>query len=90
MCLLKAHEALLSASELLKVLRNLRGDGEESSSAGSGLDFVELGSVWQAPFYEIVLKVGGEDEAVENGGQVYYIRFIIMHFILICCYNHLV
>lgn len=86
MCLLKAHEALLSASELLKVLRNLRGDGEESSSAGRGIDFVELGSVWQAPFYEIVLKVGSEGDAVENGGQVYYMRFILMHFILLCCY----
>ncbi|XP_047948094.1 methyltransferase-like protein 2 isoform X3 [Salvia hispanica] len=70
--LLKAHEALLGDSELLGVLRNLRGDGDENcgelTSAEHDLDFVELGSVWQAPFYEIVLKVGDDSSAVENAG----------------------
>lgn len=73
MGLLKAHEALLGASELLKILRNLRGDEEEhcgeSTSAEHALNFVDLGSVWQAPFYEIVLKFGDDGDAVENGGQ---------------------
>lgn len=73
MDLLRAHEAFLGASELLGVLRNLRGDGEENcgdlTSPERELDFVELGSVWQAPFYEIVLKVGDDGDAVENAGQ---------------------
>ncbi|XP_057766006.1 methyltransferase-like protein 2 isoform X3 [Salvia miltiorrhiza] len=70
--LLKAHEALLGASELLGVLRNLRSDGQgncgELTFAERELDFVELGSVWQAPFYEIVLKIGDDGSAVENAG----------------------
>ncbi|KAH6829202.1 Methyltransferase MT-A70 family protein [Perilla frutescens var. hirtella] len=68
--LLKAHEALLGASELLEILRNLRGDGEKndgnSISAERELDFVELGSVWQAPLYEIDLKVEDEDAGFES------------------------
>lgn len=72
LALLKAHEALLGASQLLETLRNMRNDGEknngESISRECEFDFVELGSVWQAPFYEIVLKVPEDDAAVENAG----------------------
>lgn len=73
MGLLKAHEALLGAGELLEVLKNLRGDaerndGESISAADDEIDFVELGSVWQAPFYEIVLKVEDDVGAVDNAG----------------------
>ncbi|KAL1564451.1 DNA-3-methyladenine glycosylase I [Salvia divinorum] len=69
MGLLKAHEALLGDSDLLGVLRNLRGDGDENhGEMTSDLDFVKLGSVWQAPFYEIVLKVGDDGSAAENAG----------------------
>lgn len=69
--LLKAHEALLGASELRGVLKNLRGDGDGEETCGElrELDFVELGSVWQAPFYEIELKVGDDGGGVENAGQ---------------------
>ncbi|KAI3460298.1 hypothetical protein Pfo_016961 [Paulownia fortunei] len=79
--LLKAHEALLGASQLLETLRNLRNGGEnyngESISQESELDFVELGSVWQAPFYDIILKVNEDDTAVENAGvESYYQRMV--------------
>ncbi|KAL8466611.1 hypothetical protein ACS0TY_035601 [Phlomoides rotata] len=70
--LLKAHEALLAASKLLETLRNLRDDGEknnsESISRECELDLVELGSVWQAPFYEIVLNSHDEVTEVGNAG----------------------
>ncbi|KAG8389971.1 hypothetical protein BUALT_Bualt01G0034900 [Buddleja alternifolia] len=80
--LLKAHEELLGASELLEILRNLRRndgeefDGESISKESEELDFVELGSVWQAPLYEIVLKVVEDGEAVKDAGaKSYYQRF---------------
>ncbi|CAI9757941.1 unnamed protein product [Fraxinus pennsylvanica] len=66
--LLKAHEALLEASKLLKILKNLKNDGcdEEKCennviSQDSELDFVELGSVWQATHYEITLSFHQDD-----------------------------
>nr|XP_016449201.1 PREDICTED: methyltransferase-like protein 2 isoform X2 [Nicotiana tabacum] len=74
--LLKAHEALIEATDLLKVLRNLRNDGcavgecKELSEESSELSFMELGSVWQAPLYEIVLNYYQDDKTFHNGGSV--------------------
>lgn len=60
--LIKAHELLLGANDLLLNLGKLRSDDEfstsdsEQSTVGSDEhSFVELGSVWQAPLFEISL-----------------------------------
>ncbi|CAN0922087.1 Methyltransferase-like protein 2 [Linum grandiflorum] len=72
--LMKAHECLVGASDLLAVLRSLSCDSlltverRESTVAGNEPSFLELGKVWQAPLYEITLKVPDEDgEQSENG-----------------------
>ncbi|CAN0922089.1 Methyltransferase-like protein 2 [Linum grandiflorum] len=60
--LMKAHECLVGASDLLAVLRSLSCDSlltverRESTVAGNEPSFLELGKVWQAPLYEITLK----------------------------------
>ncbi|KAA8537665.1 hypothetical protein F0562_027345 [Nyssa sinensis] len=60
--LLKAHEFLLGATDLLATMRNLRSDGcslgecTDSFSQRVEQSFVELGSIWQAPLYEITLN----------------------------------
>ncbi|KAI3978778.1 hypothetical protein MKX01_015953 [Papaver californicum] len=64
--LLKAHEVLLGAKDLLHCISNLKSDvGDDDSICSNGIrelsciedgkkqSFVELGSVWQAPLYEI-------------------------------------
>ncbi|KAM3304744.1 methyltransferase-like protein 2 isoform X1 [Capsicum chacoense] len=72
--LLKAHEALLEATDILKVLRNLRNDGcvvrecKELSKESSELSLMELGGVWQAPMYEIVLNYYHDDKTFQNEG----------------------
>ncbi|CAN0922090.1 Methyltransferase-like protein 2 [Linum grandiflorum] len=64
--LMKAHECLVGASDLLAVLRSLSCDSlltverRESTVAGNEPSFLELGKVWQAPLYEITLKVPDE------------------------------
>lgn len=75
--LLKAHETLLGATELLGALRSLRGaecTEEECRDSlmkrdGSELNFVQLGSVWQAPFYEISLNFDQEKNISQDGGM---------------------
>ncbi|XP_057503912.1 methyltransferase-like protein 2 isoform X1 [Actinidia eriantha] len=73
--LLKAHEALLAATDLLKFVRNLRSDGCSPEECGDLLlpsleqSFVELGSVWQAPLYEITLNFPQYSEPTEDGGS---------------------
>ncbi|XP_055834477.1 methyltransferase-like protein 2 isoform X2 [Solanum dulcamara] len=73
--LLKAHESLLEATDILKVLRNLRNDGcavgecKELSQESSELSFMELGGVWQAPLYEIILNYQQDDKTLQNGGS---------------------
>ncbi|KAM7517154.1 hypothetical protein LguiA_006737 [Lonicera macranthoides] len=65
--LLKAHESLLGDTEFLTIARDLSND--EFSAAETGdlflpsdeRSFVELGSVWQAPFYEITLNFHQDD-----------------------------
>ncbi|PWA42230.1 hypothetical protein CTI12_AA547780 [Artemisia annua] len=56
--LVKAHECLMEASDLLSNLPKLRSDEFIASDSGQSSDehsFVELGSVWQAPLFEIAL-----------------------------------
>ncbi|XP_074380868.1 methyltransferase-like protein 2 isoform X2 [Apium graveolens] len=68
--MLKAHEDLLSNNYVLESLRNLRGD-EAAEEAGVEQSFVELGTVWQAPMYEITLNLCYNDcltEESQNGG----------------------
>lgn len=54
--LLKAHEALLAATDLLTVMGELNRDYVSSTGYGIEQSFIELGRVWQAPLYEITLK----------------------------------
>ncbi|CAI9116678.1 OLC1v1017890C1 [Oldenlandia corymbosa var. corymbosa] len=70
--LLRAHEALLEATELLGVLRNLRNDefteeGSLQKMENDDLDFVQLGSVWQAPLCEICLHLDQDNVPAEEG-----------------------
>ncbi|EPS60488.1 hypothetical protein M569_14315, partial [Genlisea aurea] len=74
--LLKAHEAFLAANREFGILHYLKSEIGEFSEESvlqqkSGVDFVELGSTFQAPLYDIVLKVHEEEEtSTENGGQL--------------------
>lgn len=73
--LLKAHEALLGATELLKLVRNLRPgefsdeEGRELTQQSCEFSFADIGCVWQAPLYEIVLNYQEGDAFVENKGS---------------------
>ncbi|XP_048331017.2 methyltransferase-like protein 2 [Ziziphus jujuba] len=74
--LVKAHESLLRATDLLEVMSNLRGGLDSSPSKCGGLSsprvqqsFVELGRVWQAPLYEITLKFHTTIKQNEDGGS---------------------
>ena len=55
---MKAHEFLMEATDLLAIMKGLRGDSNICSSTESSEhhSFIELGKVWQAPLYEIILK----------------------------------
>ncbi|KAJ8762403.1 hypothetical protein K2173_007563 [Erythroxylum novogranatense] len=73
--LLKAHECLMGAGDLLAVIRDLRNDfGSASESGGisspvSECSLIELGSVWQAPFYEITLNLPQDYEPSSSCDQ---------------------
>ncbi|XP_051149687.1 methyltransferase-like protein 2 isoform X2 [Andrographis paniculata] len=71
--LLKAHEAFLGAGQLLQVLPHLRNDTEERNGESfprkNEINFVELGSVWQAPFYEISFKDEDGNRSAETAGD---------------------
>ncbi|KAH7567307.1 hypothetical protein JRO89_XS07G0047800 [Xanthoceras sorbifolium] len=59
--LLKAHEALLGATDLLIAMEKFTSSfrsstTEPAAGGGGGQSFVELGRVWQAPMYEITLN----------------------------------
>lgn len=69
--LARAHEVLLGDNDILGVLRSLRRDGctteEESGESllkrqANEINFVELGSVWQAPLCEITLNLPQDSE----------------------------
>ncbi|OVA18650.1 MT-A70-like [Macleaya cordata] len=72
--LLRAHEVLLEAKDLLLSIRNLKIDDDSSSSLGideeedSKQSFIELGSVFQAPFYEISLYYPLKTKPTEDAG----------------------
>ncbi|CAN1126856.1 Methyltransferase-like protein 2 [Linum perenne] len=61
--LMKAHQCVVGASDLLAVLRSLSCDSSltverrESTVVENELSFLELGKVWQAPLYEITFNV---------------------------------
>uniref|UniRef100_A0A2P2KC53 Uncharacterized protein MANES_05G163100 n=2 Tax=Rhizophora mucronata TaxID=61149 RepID=A0A2P2KC53_RHIMU len=60
--LLKAHESLIEAADLLAIMRNLRGDScsptecKNLSRNCAQQSLAELGRVWQAPLYDITLN----------------------------------
>lgn len=70
---MKAHECLLGANDLLVNLRKLRSDDLTISGCGRLRDnddecsFVELGSVWQAPLFEISLYVNQDNRPTTQG-----------------------
>lgn len=72
--LLKAYESLLQATDLLSVTRSL--NRESGCSEGRKLfdlpsdhqSLIEHGRVWQAPLYEITLKLPEHDQSSEVGG----------------------
>lgn len=68
--LLKAHESLLGATDVLEVMSNLRSGFGPSTSSPPGVEqsFVELAQVWQAPLCEITLNFHTRDIAGEDGG----------------------
>lgn len=68
--LLKAHEALLGATDLLMIMGKIRCELCSSSECGVEQSFVELGRVWQAPMYEITFNFN-------QGNELYYCSFYI-------------
>ncbi|CAI0558780.1 unnamed protein product [Linum tenue] len=74
--LLKAHECLIGASELLGILRSLSCDSSSMAERRKPTvvetepSFVELGKVWQAPLYEIALKFPRSCRSNENEGDI--------------------
>ncbi|CAK9312634.1 unnamed protein product [Citrullus colocynthis] len=73
--LLKAHELLLQATDLLRVMSSL--NREFGSSGGSKWlelpsdqqSLIEHGRIWQAPLYEITLKLPESNQSCEVGGS---------------------
>ncbi|KAL8172005.1 hypothetical protein V2J09_023809 [Rumex salicifolius] len=74
--LMDAHKSLLGANQLLKLIRGLRGDDNngcecrELNLSRPENSFVELGSVWQAPMFEIKLKYNETAKQLNNGGTI--------------------
>ncbi|PKA53630.1 Methyltransferase-like protein 2 [Apostasia shenzhenica] len=68
--LVEAHDALLGTPDLLNAFADLMRD-EHSSLLEKELeqDFVEIGSLWQAPLYEISLHFGDSIEIQDEGLQ---------------------
>lgn len=86
--LLKAHECLLRATDLLEVMSNLRRDFDSSRECGDSSlpgvpqqSFVELGRVWQTPLYEITLNFHQHEKPNTDGG-----RFHDRHSLLGLCF----
>ncbi|CAN1126854.1 Methyltransferase-like protein 2 [Linum perenne] len=72
--LMKAHQCVVGASDLLAVLRSLSCDSSltverrESTVVENELSFLELGKVWQAPLYEITFKFPPQPSGPEEDG----------------------
>ncbi|XP_023002716.1 methyltransferase-like protein 2 isoform X1 [Cucurbita maxima] len=80
--LLKAHGSLLQATDLLSVMGSL--NREIDSSAGSRWvelpndhqSLIEHGGVWQAPLYEITLKLPESSPSIEVAGSSFKNRVV--------------
>lgn len=72
--LLKAHESLLGANELLLVMPSLRSseDALEGNveSPQPQHSFIELGRLWQAPMFEITLNFPLSEKRTSDEGLV--------------------
>ncbi|XP_047327223.1 methyltransferase-like protein 2 [Impatiens glandulifera] len=71
--LLKAHEALLEANELVKVIPSMKNGCclarcIDLPFPNVELSFVELGNVWQAPLYEMSLNFNQPTHSSTNEG----------------------
>ncbi|KAH9626724.1 hypothetical protein KSS87_010663, partial [Heliosperma pusillum] len=72
--LVKAHEELLLAKEVLDVMCELNCEPEgwqrcidlNSKEMKEEVSLVELGKVWQAQFYEIALRFSGANKEIEE------------------------
>lgn len=76
--MLKAHVDLFGNNDVLEILRNLRND-EAAKEASVEQSFVELGTVWQAPMYEITLNLYYNEcltEESQNGGLSKLIKYL--------------
>ncbi|XP_074303595.1 methyltransferase-like protein 2 [Silene latifolia] len=75
--LVKAHEELLLAKEVLDVICELNCEPEgwqrcidlNSEEVKEELSLVELGKVWQAQFYEIALRFNEASKEIEEDGD---------------------
>ncbi|KAJ3703408.1 hypothetical protein LUZ61_007113 [Rhynchospora tenuis] len=67
--LVNAHRKLLEASQLLKILPEIVESEVECRERDVGCDFVELGSSWRAPFCEIALCNGVQNEIENSHGR---------------------
>ncbi|KAE8100551.1 hypothetical protein FH972_018438 [Carpinus fangiana] len=75
--LLKAHECLLRATDLLEVMSNLRRDFDSLRECGDlslpdvpQQSFIELGRVWQTPLYEITLNFHQHEKLIAGGSLI--------------------
>ena len=75
---MKAQEDLIGAKELLEVMCELNCEKEgwetcidlNNGGVKEEVSFVELGKVWQAPFYEIAINISQiNEEDEEDKGQ---------------------
>ncbi|KAF5195675.1 Methyltransferase-like protein [Thalictrum thalictroides] len=73
--LLRAHEALLGAKDVMSVLCNLRKNCCCSSiqTQSSVPSFIDLGSVWQAPMYEISMHFHSTSTLMTTSGGLVYL-----------------
>ncbi|KAH7665436.1 MT-A70-like protein [Dioscorea alata] len=68
--LVSAYESFQRATNLLHFLPSLlKGDDSMSDKSDTELNFIELGSLWQAPLYEISLGLPMENISAEGGSQ---------------------
>lgn len=71
--LLEAHDSLLEASDLLPILSELRisssSSAECSGDSSSDVEhsFIELGTNWRAPFYEITINFNPSGDEGSSG-----------------------
>jgi hypothetical protein len=69
---LSAHESLLKAKNLLKYLSNMVKVEEDTLDAENDFEnkFVELGSSWRAPFYEITVCFQKPNDLGKEEGKI--------------------